>query len=191
MSGTHRIQRINFIDQERLDFSYRKLLGIGLLLVAACGFLYGAQFLRIRLMDQRIVALSAEVVTLKTEQARIKKENAAVSDVPVTARSTLAALFQKSLGWSLILREFSRLTPSSLWLTSLKSYEKAEASAKKGILLGGFSKDMETLARFVKILSDSDFFEKVILTTSAQDKSSQEPRYQFAIDVAVKRSSSP
>lgn len=181
-----RVQRVNFIEKEPLDFTYQKILFIGLGVLFLCGLLFGAQKGRAYWYHKQVAVLTEEVNRMKVEQERIRRATASESGgLPVTARAALIQLFENDLPWSPVLKELTSLIPPSLWLSSLKSYDKADSPTRRGILLNGQTEEVASLARFLKLLSDSPDFEKVVLTSSTQDKTANGLRYQFAIDVAV------
>lgn len=179
------IQRINFIEKDTLDFTYRRLLAIGVVLLSLCLLFNGVQRFRIFLMEKKIPQLSEEVTALKEEQEKIRKATAARDTIPVSARAAIIQQFVNQPLWSSLLREMTSRTPSSLWLSSFKSYEKPDSPSKRGILLSGQSDQAGSVAHFLKALSDSPAFEKVVLTSLTLDKSPLGIRYQLAIDLDV------
>jgi Tfp pilus assembly protein PilN len=180
------VKRINFIEKEPFVLSYRKMLWIGGILVGVAVLFYGAQRTRVFVLEKKVTQLNSEVTKLKEERdRRLKELEGASGDPTASARSVLFRIFDDPLTWSVLLKELTLQIPNSLWLSSVKSHEKPDAPSQRGIGLDGQANGAEAVSHFVKSISESPYFEKVILTSSEQAKKSQGESYEFSIDLVL------
>lgn len=188
MSPIHQqpVQRINFIEKAPFVLTYRKMISIGGALFGLILMIYGFQIARTFLMEKRITQLNETVSKLKADREKALQEVASEAGGPAGARSILLKMLNESVSWSVFLRELTSQTPRSLWLTSFKSYEKADASSRRGVILNGRAEDAGTVAHFLKALSLSPLFENVVLSSSKQGTGNEGSVYEFSIDLAVK-----
>ena len=181
------VQRINFIERAPLVFTYRRMMKIGGGLLGILLLVYGCEAGRAALAGRKAERLSLEIGRLKAERERILKvTEAETPGYEAVARAALINLFEKSLTWSSVLRDLTDETPRSLWLTSLKSSERPDALSRRGIQVKGQSEDAATVTLFLKSLSDSPYFEHIVLTSSRQESGPHGPFYSFDIEMAVK-----
>ncbi len=179
-----KLERINFLEREPIALSYRKMVWIGVVLVGVGGLFYGVQTLRGFSAAKKEAQLTAEVGKLKQEQERLLRElQGGAQDA--TARGILIQIFDDPLSWSTLMRELTLQIPNSLWLNSVKSYAKPDVSSERGVVLDGQAGRAEAVTQFVRSISDSPFFEKVILTSLEQGKKSPGENYQFSIDLVL------
>lgn len=185
MRGDASVRRINFIEREPFVITHGKmLLGAG----AVVGFLlliFALQTFRVVRADKAIVSLTAEVRQLKSEREKRIKETGEGEEAGV--RATLAAAFREVVPWSEVLERVTVTAPSSLWLSSIKSYDRTDLPSKKGLALKGLTEDAGAVTRFLKGLADSRQFERVVLTSSKKETGPRGVLYNFDIDLAVSR----
>jgi len=179
------IQRINFIEKNPFILNYRKMVVFGGGLFGLVLLIYGMQFFRAVRIEKKVAALTAEVTRLKAEQERRLKEMTDTSGTFAGAQAALVQFFEDPMSWSVLLGELTSQTPTSLWLTSFKSYEKADLPSKRGMTLTGRAEDASAVTFFVKSLSDSPYFERVVLTDLKQETGAKGESYQFTIDLAL------
>lgn len=180
------IQRINFIEKNPFVLNYRKMVVFGGGLFGLVLLIYGMQFFRAVRIEKKAAALTAEVTRLKVEQERrLKEMSTDTSGTSAGAQAALIQFFEDPMSWSVLLGELTSQTPNSLWLTSFKSYEKADLPSKRGMTLAGRAEDASAVTFFVKSLSDSPYFERVILTDLKQETGVKGESYQFTIDLAL------
>lgn len=181
------VQRINFIEREPISFTYRRLiLAVGTVFALAA-LAFGLLVARGAFLERKATRLAGEVAKLKADQERLlKKLEAETAGLPQEAgRSDVGRLLDAAVSWSTLMKELTSEFPPSLWLSSLKSYEKADLPSKHGILINGYAEEAASVTQFVKSLSHSPYFDHVILTSLKQETGSTGERYQFAIDLAV------
>lgn len=180
------IQRINFIEKNPFVLNYRKMVVFGGGLFGLVLLIYGTQFFRAVRIEKKAAALTAEVTRLKAEQERrLKEMSTDTSGTSAGAQAALVQFFEDPMSWSVLLGELTSQTPTSLWLTSFKSYEKADLPSKRGMTLAGRAEDASAVTFFVKSLSDSPYFERVVLTDLKQETGVKGESYQFTIDLAL------
>lgn len=179
------IQRINFIEKKPFILTYRKMVLLGGGLFGLAILFYGLQMVRLVSIEKRITKLTVEVTKLKAERERRLKELAGETGAAAGAQAVLIQYFDDPLSWAALLNELTSETPRSLWLTSLKSSEKADDASKRGMTINGQADEASAVTSFVKSLSDSPYFEKVILTSLKQEKGTKRESYQFAIDLGL------
>lgn len=184
-SKTSSVQRINFIQQEGFTLSYRRMMmGVGAV-AAFCLLLFGIQWLRITYTNRQSAKLDVEVKQLREERDRISKQVATIQG-EMSARDFLANFFERTTPWTAIFKELAAVMPRSLWLTGVKSPERTDPSVPVSLQLSGRSEEAVSIARFLKALNASSFFDGVILNSSQQIDSGDTTGYLFAVDVSIK-----
>lgn len=188
------IQRINFIERAPFQLTYRKFVWLGAVLVGLFLLFYGIQFVRVAWLERRVIGLTSVVTELKGQREKRLREVATESGESGESGNVQEALL-KELGsgvtWSGLLRELTSSVAPSLWLTSIKSYEKGDSPSKRALLLNGQAEEAGSVTIFLKSLEESPRFENVVLTSSKQENGVASRRlYQFSIDLVVSRASS-
>ena len=179
------IQRINFIEREPFVLTYKKMIIMGGALFGVVLFFYGVQLTRLLWIEKNVTRLTEEVTQLKASRERALLEAGSETGGLVSARAALLKILTHATSWSAVVRELTTETPHSLWLTSLKSYEKAESLSRRGLLLNGQAEEAESVTFFLKALSGSPYFTNVVLTSSKQESGPSGLLYQFSIDLIV------
>ncbi len=182
------IRRINFIEREPFRLTYQTMAIAGGTLVILGLLLIGIQWGRGRYLEGKVALVTQEANQLKTEREQILKElETRVGTEEGGVRGTLVQIFNESLPWSLLFRELTDRLPTSVWLTNIKSYEKPELPMKCGLLLDGYTEEASAVGRLVKLLSESSFFEKVVLSSFQHETGEGGERYSFSVDLALSR----
>lgn len=178
-------QRINFIEREPLRLTYRKMLIYGSALFGFLILVGGLQVVRFVSTQKNLDQLTREVTQLKTERERQLKKSMASTEALQSGRSVLLQIFQDASPWSSILKELTYQAPRSLWLTSLKSYERNSPEVERGLLLQGTANEVETATQFAKSLTQSIYFKRVQLTSLKRVESPGEAGYEFEIALVM------
>lgn len=181
------IQRINFIEKAPFEFTYRRLVVIGGAIVGFLFLLYGLELTRVLWLGRKVVRITEEVTQLKVAREKQLKELTSSSEGSTNVQEALLKELILPPTWSMILKELTGSLPPSLWLTSIKSYEKAEVASKRGILLNGQAEEAAAVTVFIKKLEESPKFENVVLTSSKEESGRNGRLYQFAIDLVISR----
>lgn len=145
----------------------------------------GVQVVRFVYAQKNLDRLTQEVTQLKTERERRLKQSMASTETLQNSRSELSRLFQELPPWSSILKELTYQAPHSLWLSSLKSYEKSSPEISRGIVLQGQANEVETATQFAKSLTRSTYFKRVQLTSLKRVESPGETGYEFELDLTM------
>ncbi|MBI4223515.1 MAG: PilN domain-containing protein [Deltaproteobacteria bacterium] len=178
------IKRINFLEKKRFQVTYRTMAaGIGSVL-ACCGLLYGLLFLNQIRASARLKALQAETERLTAERERLIRQEIPLAGAGSYVQIQLA--LEEAPVWSHILDALTRAMPPRTWLASVKSADKAGAAQKKEIILNGQAKNPQAIANFLANLQANPHFDKVTLTTSAEESNGL---FQFTIscDISPKK----
>lgn len=184
LKGHPPIQRVNFIEREPLVLSYRKMVIVGGAVLGILLFIYGVEWLRIFWLERRTVTLTQEVNQLKEEREKALKKVEWVSG-GASGQATLIGLFQESFSLSQTLQRLTFEAPPALWLTGIKSHDRADVPSKKGLSLKGQTENAEDMTQFLKALDRSPSFDRVVLSSSRKETGPRGTLYSFEMEVAV------
>lgn len=182
------IQRVNFLEREIFFLTYRKMTVWGGCIAAVALLLYGSAFLQSTWVERRATKIFEEVSQLKVERDRVLSQVEEKAGAAGQGDKAVRESFERSPRWSSLLREVSHRMPAGLWLISLKTYQREDASGGRGVLLSGESDDSRQISLFLKELDGSSFFEKTLLTESKQEKRGMARVYTYTIDSGVSSS---
>lgn len=162
------IHRINFIEKERLQITYGTLLTSLGVALAVCLLLFLAALFGTIRAKSSVQHLSADIAKLKQQrEVLMQQEEVAQGN---QAFITIHTLLKKEPSWSQLFQGISLSLPSNVWLVSFKSADKEDSPSKKGLLLNGLAKKPQSLALFLTALEKIPQFEKVVLTSSKEEK---------------------
>lgn len=178
------IQRINFIQQDRFVLTHRRMVVSAGALAGVCLLLLGLQWARIAYADRRLAGLELEVRQLREERDRISKQISSLQG-EMSARDFLSNLFERTPAWASVLKELRAVMPRSLWLTRVKASDRSDVTTPLGLQLNGRSEEAASIARFLKALNASAFFNDVVLNSSQQIDPANGVGYFFTVDLVV------
>ncbi len=178
------IQRINFVERAVFVLTYRKMLRIGGLWILFFLVLSASEWTRTIALAKISSHLEVEVNQLKAEREAIMKQVASASAVPQNPKESLMQIFDRTPPWSSLLKELSSKTPRGVWLTQIKTVEKSGPSLP-GLTLSGRAGEAGQLTQFLQSLSETTFFDSVVLTSSTKLKEGTGD-YEFEADLAIR-----
>lgn len=180
------VTRINFIEREPLAITYRKMAIIGVVVVGLCLLTIAGQWGRKAFLQHRVGRLTTEINELRAEREKILKASQSEAGGMAANRMQLRTPFEKTPSWSLLLRSLGQSMPSTVWLASLRTYDKPESPSGKGIILIGETQTAREVSSFLKGLSADRNFQNVVLSSSKEEKGAGgSVRYHFTVEAFV------
>lgn len=184
-----RVERINFIEKEPFQFTYRKMLFIGAGLFVLMISLAGLQWIRAKMVEKSVTQLNTEVIHLKVEREELVRQSAPnLVGNSTGAQTELLKVFDTPFSWAGTLRDITAQISRSLWLINVDSSDKESGSLRKGLALKGRAEEASAITSFVKALADSTRFENVVLTSTKQTTGPNGTFYDFSVDLAIRSS---
>ncbi len=176
------IEQVNFIERELFTLSYRKMaLGAGSIMGAML-VLFGLTAAQVYWANRKITALTQEVNELKARRDKVMTEVEAKAGAHLPTAQSILDLLEKTPRWSLVLKEVARKMPPRLWMVSLKSYQRDNASGGRGLILSGEAENPKDISLFLEEIAGSRYFEKPVLSDSKQEKRGNTRVYVYTID---------
>ena len=142
-----------------------------------CGGLYTSVAVKISAEKKQIAKIEKEITRLKktlgevAQFKKLQKEFQGKLDV-------LAKLKEKKTGPVHLLDELSRVLPDKLWLSSVKE-------SGGGVSISGVGLNEETVARFMRDLEASPYYQQVELKVTEQTKQGSLKLQKFQISCRV------
>ena len=180
-SETKTITRINFLEREAFKPTYRKMAIVSAGVVGFCLLMVGFQTTRLFWMERKGARLTTEINALRAERQKVLLSVTKLEGMGIAER-VLRSRLEKGPGWSTVLKTLEKQMPASVWLESLKTYEKAESPSGRGIILIGQAPSAAEVSSFLKVLGARRPFSRVVLTSSGKEKTG---RYHFTIEAFV------
>lgn len=197
------IERINLIEKEAFQFSYKRIMQALVGVVGFCAIIYGFQFARVSYYQKQIQTLTDQQEALNSERATLVK--ATPTQITEGSNAELQKVFLDTPRWSDFMRDLSGRLPGTVWFTGIKAatarsdLPKSGSSApnpatsggapagsgKNSLSLVGITSSMGDLTLFVAALQKSPFVSKATLTNSREEES----RFTFEIvcDMVIPR----
>ncbi|GEM_PF-3463447 len=186
-SDVIKVERINFIEKEPFQLTYRKMLFIGGGLFVFIILLSSLQWVRAGMIEKSVVQLNNEIVNLKAEREKLVRQAAPnLAGNFAGAQTELLKIFDTPFSWAGILRDITAQISRSLWLINVDSSDKDGGSLQKGLILKGRAEEASAITSFVKALAESTRFENVILTSTKQTTGPNGTFYDFSVDLAIR-----
>ncbi|MBI2083286.1 MAG: PilN domain-containing protein [Deltaproteobacteria bacterium] len=177
------IQHVNFFEKATFVLTYRKMATVVVMLVGFFVLSYGLVWVQAGYFEKKVLKLTEEVNQLKIKQEKLFTESTATKDL--SGKELVRQFFSRLPQWSQVLQRMVKVMPTGVWLVSLKSYEKADLSSGRGLLLSGEAKEARDVSLFLKELDLTPYFVKPILTDSKQEKRGTARVFTFTIDLGI------
>lgn len=182
------VDRINFIQKSPWTFTYGRIVFIGGLAFGLCLLLSGGQFGRGWLLERRAVAITGEIEALKIQREKMLEEiSRKTGGGLLAAQEKLREPFEKAPDWSALLKMLSLDLPPSVWIESLKTNDKPEASSGRGVILEGRASRAQAISELVETLSKSELFGNVVLGSSRSESGGDVSIYRFTLEAHLKK----
>lgn len=155
--------RMNFLQQSRVAFSYRTMLVIFLgwcLLLAAVG---GAGVLRQKYAEHEIAQMKVRLEELNAQKGQQLKELEAIDKerLGASVKEDLRVVLSKRPYWSKVLRRLTKSLPAQVWLSSI-NISKDKGNDYK-VVIQGQAKSQRELTNFMLNLEKDNAFRRAEL----------------------------
>lgn len=175
------VQRINFIEKSPYAITYKNMIAFALAACVLCLAFHGLFVLRYSMLKSKVSQMKRQVQELTVHKDKALAAMQIAQTKQIANAAPLAALFVKMPAWSTALSDMSKKMPKQIWFEKVKSSNIGDRTDIKKIEITGQSVSNASIAQFVNLLEDSEWFQNTVLMNSHKEKSG----YSFVVSSEV------